>query len=89
MMVSSAGASNHFDWERAHGVSRGSVCLSKAGSKELAVACEAAKEVVELRFQEVLVSAQGRPLLTSKSCDGAPMQVMHRAQLKPPSGKLV
>eukprot|EP00974_Lingulodinium_polyedra_P019744 1909561-Lingulodinium_polyedra.AAC.1 len=75
--------------EQVGNVSRAPYSISKSGEKGVAVACEAAKAVLIRAFDDLLSRNQGAPLLTSKSCDGTPINAVDRAQVKLPSGKVV
>eukprot|EP00974_Lingulodinium_polyedra_P049319 4740056-Lingulodinium_polyedra.AAC.1 len=70
-------------------LAKGSTCLTKQGTNEVNIACEAAKEVLMSRFKEVIAKAAHRPLLSSKSSDGTPLHVVKRGVYKMPSGKEV
>lgn len=72
-----------------HGLRKASQCFQKEGSKELAIACEAAKETLEQQYITLLHQHQGRPKLSSKSCDGTPMSVFQREASQLPSGAWV
>eukprot|EP00974_Lingulodinium_polyedra_P006857 652331-Lingulodinium_polyedra.AAC.1 len=77
-MAGTSSAAQHHDHPavvRVHGLSKTSNCLSKEGAQALAVACEAAKEVMQEDFRGLLHEQRGRALLSSKSCDGTPMSV--------------
>ena len=50
------------------------------------MACEAAKEVMDAAFESLVKESVDKPLFTSKSSDGTPMNVKHRGQVKFPSG---
>ena len=66
---------------------RASGMLSKTDSTQVALYCEASKEVLLGRAQAMVASSAGLPVLSSKSCDGTPIRVQHHASLKLPSGK--
>eukprot|EP00974_Lingulodinium_polyedra_P117999 11165508-Lingulodinium_polyedra.AAC.1 len=89
MSASSSQPLKHPAVERIHGLSRGSQCLTTAGSRELDICCEAAKEVLGVAWQDTLKENQGQPLLTSKSCDGTPMNTRRATAVKMPSGAMV
>ena len=88
-------ASSHLDpnmhpgLRRVAEVSRASACISKHGEQAMSVACEAAKEVLSRSFDAILHRNQGSPLLTSKSCDGTPLNTVERSRLKLPSGRVI
>ena len=64
--------------------------LSKDERFELAVAAEAAKETMEAAADELVQKAAGWPMLCSRSCDGAPMQVaQHFSRTLPGSNRKV
>ena len=46
--------------------------LNKSGTRDLACACETTKQTMESEFMALLRDQQGRPVLSSKSCDGTP-----------------
>eukprot|EP00974_Lingulodinium_polyedra_P086442 8374881-Lingulodinium_polyedra.AAC.1 len=73
MAGSSTDSNAHPAARRISELSKGSACLTKQGSHDLSVACEAAKKVMGIRFNDLLKQSAGMPLLTSKSCDGTPM----------------
>ena len=56
---------------------------------ELGVACEVTKEVLLRGAHDLVREAKGRPMVTSKSCDGTPMSVTHRSSVRQPSGKKI
>jgi len=56
---------------------------------ETDIACESAKEALAFGVQELVFDANRSPMMTSKSCDGTPMSLVHRSQQKLPSGKKV
>eukprot|EP00974_Lingulodinium_polyedra_P108842 10534275-Lingulodinium_polyedra.AAC.1 len=74
---------------RIHELSTTSNCLNKQGSQALAVACEAAKQVMRTDLQALVRDHRGRALLSSKSCDGTPMSVVKRVAARLPSGTCV
>ena len=56
---------------------------------EMPLACEVAKETLLRGAQQLVEDAKGKPIATSKSCDGTPLTVTHRSSLKQPGGKRV
>ena len=66
-----------------------SVVIDSDEGREAAIACEAATEVMRRSAFEMINSAGGLPILSSKSCDGTPMRVVHRSHRNLPSGKSV
>ena len=66
--------------------SKGSACLTPSGEREVAIACEAAKDTLRVAFNDVVHEAQGASLLTTKSADGTPISVMERSMHHLPSG---
>ena len=57
--------------------------------RELPIACAAAKETLLRGAQRLVHEAAGRPILTSKSCDGTPITIVHRSTVHQPGGKAV
>eukprot|EP00974_Lingulodinium_polyedra_P055426 5329884-Lingulodinium_polyedra.AAC.1 len=55
----------------------------------LAVSCEVAKRTMEVSFLDVIHRNQGQPLMTSRSCDGTPINVKARTSVTLPSGRVV
>ena len=53
------------------------------------VACEVFKETLLRGTRALIGDAAGRPLLTSKSCDGTPLTVAHRSVHQLPGGRKV
>eukprot|EP00974_Lingulodinium_polyedra_P059849 5767825-Lingulodinium_polyedra.AAC.1 len=70
-------------------VSSASQCLDKAVSRNLAVSCAAANKVLEASFLDIAHRNEGVPLLTGRSCDGAPMHVAQFKRSTLPSGNIV
>ena len=54
---------------------------------ELGVACECAKETLRRGAAGLVRDAGGRPLLSSKSCDGTPLTVVRNDSYRMASGK--
>ena len=52
-------------------------------------ACEVIKETLRRGAQGLIADAAGRPILTSKSCDGTPITVTHHKTYNQPGGKRV
>eukprot|EP00974_Lingulodinium_polyedra_P039673 3806691-Lingulodinium_polyedra.AAC.1 len=69
--------------------SAASAALDSQGRRDLDVACEAAKATLNVAFLDLVQKNQGIPLMTSRSCDGTPINVVQRASSKLPSGKVV
>ena len=63
--------------------------LTVQETRELASVCEVAKETLLRGAQGLVEEASGRPILTSKSCDGTPLSVVHRSSRKLQSGRSV
>ena len=57
--------------------------------REIDVVCEAGKAVLLRGVQDLVEDANGMPMLTSKSCDGTPMSLVHRSKRTLPSGTAV
>eukprot|EP00974_Lingulodinium_polyedra_P058127 5598267-Lingulodinium_polyedra.AAC.1 len=87
MAASTQDPNMHPGLRRVAMVSRASSCLTPHGDRDLAVACESAKDVLARAFDEILQRNQGSPLLTSKSCDGTPMNTVERTRVTLPSGQ--
>ena len=60
-----------------------------SGGSEVGAACEAAKETLLGRAREMIDSALGAAVLSSKSCDGTPIRTQFEASRQLPSGKRV
>ena len=56
---------------------------------EIGVACEVAKDTLLRSARQLVDGAGGRPVLTSKSCDGTPITVTHRSVFEQPGGKKI
>ena len=56
---------------------------------EMPLACEVANATLLSGAQALVREAAGRPMVTSKSCDGTPITVTHRATHVQPNGKKV
>ena len=56
---------------------------------ELALGCEVAKETLLRGARALVERAGGRPILTSKSCDGTPLTTVHRSTHQQPQGKKI
>ena len=56
---------------------------------ELKLGCEVAKETLSRGVQSLVEPAGQRPMLTSKSCDGTPITIVHRETRYQPSGRAV
>ena len=62
--------------------------LDKVVTKwQLPLACEVAKETLRRSAAELVREAAGLPMVTTKSCDGTPITVAHRSQVRQPGGK--
>eukprot|EP00974_Lingulodinium_polyedra_P068806 6663290-Lingulodinium_polyedra.AAC.1 len=59
---------------RLHALSIPSSSLGVADVRALEIGCEAAKEVLKGALSDLVKEARGAPILTSKSCDGTPVQ---------------
>eukprot|EP00969_Alexandrium_andersonii_P212828 9397502-Alexandrium_andersonii.AAC.1 len=57
--------------------------------RDIARSCAVGKEVLEKAFQALVAEADGMPILTTKSADGAPISVVKRVVGHLPSGKRV
>ena len=66
-----------------------STFLEKNFEWEVDVACEAAKQVLRRRADELVRVAERGPVLSSRSCDGTPIVVTSRTQQKLSSGDSV
>eukprot|EP00974_Lingulodinium_polyedra_P007237 687343-Lingulodinium_polyedra.AAC.1 len=75
--------------QRVFSVSAPSKTITTAGSRALSLACEAAKEVLRGDFGAFVRSHSEMPIMTSKSCDGTPMNTKHRTRATLPSGAVV
>ena len=71
------------------GLTKPCSAVSKDQRWESDVACEAAKRVFLEGVRGLVEDAQGFPVLTSKSCDGTPMSLVHRSKRSLPSGSAV
>ncbi len=67
-------------------LSKPSACVDRSEWYEAAVACEAGKEVLRRGAAQLVVDAAGVPILSSKSCGGTPICVVHRSKKVLPSG---
>ena len=56
---------------------------------QVPLACEMFKETLLRGARNLLADAAGRPVLTSKSCDGTPITVAHHTYHLQPGGKRV
>ena len=56
--------------------------LSREELRELDIGCEATKRVLLQKAQDLVAGAHGMPVLTSKSCDGTPMNVKPDSRLR-------
>ena len=63
--------------------------LSRDDLKALDIGCEVTKEVLRRRVVDLVEDAAGLPILSSKSCDGTPMNVAHWSSRHLPSGKKI
>ena len=63
--------------------------LEKNEERDLAVACEALKEVLSRRVRCIVRDNLGLPMLSSKSCDGTPLSVACSFRTSLPSGKTI
>eukprot|EP00974_Lingulodinium_polyedra_P061550 5939991-Lingulodinium_polyedra.AAC.1 len=70
-------------------VAKASAVITPEGARQLGIACEAAKVVLARVYLDILHHNEGKPVLSSKSCDGTPINVVHRDKVKLPSGKTV
>ena len=69
---------------------RASVVMSEnERRRDMPAACEVAKETLLRGAQALVAEAGGRPMLSTKSCDGTPITVTHRSSHSQPSGKRV
>ena len=62
---------------------------SNAMRDDLSLGCECAKETLLRAAKDLVQEAGGRPMVTSKSCDGTPLTVVHNKTYTQPSGKKV
>ena len=70
-------------------LSKASACLDSSQTWNVAVACEAGKEVLLRGAKKLVEDAAGAPVLSSKACDGTHICVAHRSSHRMPSGKKV
>ena len=63
--------------------------LTRGDLKALDIGCEVTKEVLRRRVVDLVDAALGCPILTSKSCDGTPMNLAHWSSHLLPNGKKV
>ena len=70
-------------------LSKPSASLDHSGCFEVDVACAAAKRILQKAASDLVSEAAGLPILSSKSCDGTPMRVVHQSAYTLPSGKKV
>ena len=68
---------------------KASAVLNESYGNQVAVACEAAKDMLLTRARAFVDSSAGMPLLSSKSCDGTPIRASVYTRTKLPSGKIV
>eukprot|EP00974_Lingulodinium_polyedra_P096693 9372728-Lingulodinium_polyedra.AAC.1 len=87
MASPSEAATEHPALSRISEVCRASACLQPQGMREMKVQCEAAKATLRCAFLDLVHQHQGQPLLTSKSCDGTPINVVHGVRITLPSGE--
>ena len=73
--------------DRIRELCRTSASLTFGQSKEVGATCEAAKQVMKARALDLVSAAAGLPVLTSKSCDGTPLSVVHSTTRAMPGGK--
>eukprot|EP00974_Lingulodinium_polyedra_P013538 1311543-Lingulodinium_polyedra.AAC.1 len=66
-MASSSGEVGAEGIARARCLAKASTCLNTSELRDLAIGCEAAKEVLPQAFTDVLRAASGGPVLTTKS----------------------
>ena len=55
----------------------------------MGIGCEVTKAVLHRRVEDLVDDALGLPILSSKSCDGTPMNVAHWSNHTLPTGKKV
>ena len=75
--------------ERILRLAQPSACADPVQANEAAIMCEAAKEVMQREAAQLVQDAAGLPILSSKSCDGTPLVVVHRSLRFLPSGRAV
>ena len=56
--------------------------LSRDDVRDLEIGCEATKKVLLSKAQALVAGAHGMPVLTSKSCDGTPLNVTHESRVR-------
>ena len=56
--------------------------MSKSETREMAVVAEVAKEALRSAASNFVSDAEGMPLLSSRSCDGTPIRVVHRSTVQ-------
>ena len=71
------------------GLTKPGLSLTISQRWEAGVACEAAKEMLHRGVRDLVRDAHGFPSLSSKSCDGTPLKIVHRARHQLPSGQAV
>ena len=59
-----------------------SVALERTESSRSGAVCEAAKEMLLRKAKGLVMDSAGMPVLSSKSCDGTPIRVVHSASRK-------
>ena len=67
--------------------SQASKTLTSDERHEMAIVCEAGKEVLRRAAEELVDVADGAPILNSKSCDGTPFTIAYRSDRKLSGGK--
>ena len=65
------------------------MCRQRVGERRLNIICEAAKETMARKSQDMVNANINIPMMTSKSCDGTPMNTLHKTIVKLPRGKRV
>ena len=76
-------------FERISALGKTSAVTDTSGTRQVAVGCEAVKEMLYIAAKDLVADVGNRPMLTSKSCDGTPVRTVHRSTHKLPSGKTV
>jgi len=70
-------------------LSKPCLALDAKGMHELKVVCEASKEMLTRGVEGLVEESMGVPMMTSKSCDGTPLRVVHKKTRSMPSGSKV
>ena len=82
-------ASPHAVIEKLKALTKPGAALNPKDRWEIDIVCEAAKVVLLHGVQELVSDANRAPILSSKSCDGTPMSLVHRDKRVLPSGRAV